>query len=165
MKKNQTCLKCGEENSPFANFCAYCKAKLDAQTQGETLSPSSLKKPTSTRITASENRDNRSDSSTVETGNSEDDAERIKKVFKWFLWGWVAFFLLAYMAIDLKRGIELLGTIFFAIAAAFVSTLIYWGIREFLKQRTETTSKAAATESEIAELRRQVEELSRKTNK
>ena len=100
----------------------------------------------------------------VNTSNGQ-DAERIKKVFKWFLWGWVAFFLLAYMAIDLKRGIELLGTIFFAIAAAFVSTLIYWGIREFLKQRTETTSKAAATESEIAELRRQVEELSRKTNK
>jgi len=67
------------------------------------------------------------------------------------------------MAIDVKRGIELFGAVFFGVTAAFVSTLIYWGIREFIKSNADKDHRADAAESEIAELRRKVEELSRKS--
>jgi len=67
------------------------------------------------------------------------------------------------MALDVKRGLELIVSVFFGVGAALVSTLIYWGIREFLKSNADKDRRADAADSEIAELRRKVDELSRKS--
>jgi hypothetical protein len=87
-------------------------------------------------------------------------------VFKWAFWGWSAFFVLAWFlnnGIELRSVIEIVISVFFGVGAALVSTLIYWGIREFLKSNADKDHRADAAESEIAELRRKVEELSRKS--
>jgi|TARA_B100002003_G_C13947515_1_gene459554 hypothetical protein len=98
----------------------------------------------------------------VETGNSENDAEKIRKVFRWLFLGWSAFFVLVwFINHDLKFLIEIAASVFMGGIAAGISTLIYWGIREFLKAKTGSGQRVEAAESEIAELRRKVEELSR----
>jgi hypothetical protein len=129
---------------------------------GTLATPSASKSSTLIADADSSNQLSKPESTSVKT-SSDQDPEQIKKVFKWFLWGWVAFFVLAYMAIDVKRGIELIASVFFGVGAALVSTLIYWGIREFLKSNADKDRRADAAESEIAELRRKVDELSRKS--
>ncbi|MQF70592.1 hypothetical protein FIL92_01250 [SAR202 cluster bacterium AD-812-D07_MRT_10900m] len=51
----------------------------------------------------------------------------------------------------------------FAAASALISTLIYWGVKEFLKRNADTVRRADAAESELAELRKKVEELSKQS--
>jgi hypothetical protein len=96
--------------------------------------------------------------------SDQENSRKIKRVFRWFLWGWVLFFILAwFLNHDLKFLMEIMMSVVFGAVAALISTLIYWGILEFRKSKAGTVSRADAAESEIAELRRKVEELSRKS--
>ena len=98
------------------------------------------------------------------TRSKQEDAKQIKKVFKWALWGWTAFFILGwFINHDLRYLAEIVVSVGLGVAAAFISTLIYWGIRELLKPNADTVRRADAAESELAELRKKIEELSKQS--
>lgn len=163
-----TCIECGRQNDRTARYCRECNAPLAGSSSAATTMVGTL---TATSRSKSRSELNMAATSqggtpnpTAEEIREAQDREQIKKVFIWFVWGWVAFFVLAYVAVDVKRGIELIVSVFFGVSAAFVSTLIYWGVKEFRKSNAGNGHRAAAAESEIAELRRKVEELSNKAD-
>ena len=166
---SNTCTECGQDNDRTARYCRKCNSRLDESSSAigttvATVSETVKSTDDSDSESKSDTTAERSDSvSSGSFDSDQEDSRKIKRVFRWFLWGWVLFFVLGYMAIDVKRGLELIASVFFGVGAALVSTLIYWGIREFLKSNADKDRRADAAESEIAELRRKVEELSRKS--
>jgi hypothetical protein len=187
------CPNCSKQNYPTDKTCQHCssplhlsvieksqvivsaKVKSTDELASESTVHTTANEP-KTHTTASESKTHttaqRSDSVSSRSLNldterkpDEDDAQKIRKVFKRLFWGWSVFFVLAWFlnhGIELRSVIEIAGSLFFGACFALISTLIYWGIRKFRKSKAGTISRAAA-DSEIAELRRKVEELSRKS--
>jgi len=93
------------------------------------------------------------------------DGRRIKKVFLWTFVGWAFWWTLSFAYGNLGPVGLMLWAVYmsFAAASALISTLIYWGVKEFLKRNADTVLRADAAELENAELRRKVDELSRKS--
>jgi hypothetical protein len=159
------CPACHTQNYPTDKTCRKCNCVLAltdadreitraAMLQAKVAGNSQTSVPVDDQIVAG--------TATSRTSD-EDEAQRIRLVFKWLFVAWLIFFTLAWSISNFKPAIELFVSALIAAAAALVSTLIYWGIREFLKPSDESVRRADAAESEIAELRRQVEELSRKS--
>jgi ribosomal protein L40E len=166
---SNTCTECGQDNDRTARYCRKCNSRLDESSSAigttvATVSETAKSTDHSDSESKSDTTAQRSDS--MSSGSFDLDLkndQKIKRVFKWFLWGWVLFFVLGYISIDVKRGLELIMSLVLGVGAALLSTLIYWGIREFLKSNADKDRRADAAESEIAELRRKIDELSRKS--
>ena len=179
------CPSCSKQNYPTDKTCQHCSSPLHLSVieksqvivSAKVKSTDELASESTAHTTASESKvsatsqrsgsnSSRSLNLDTERKSDEDDAQKIRQVFKRLFWGWSAFFVLAWFlnnGIELRSVIEIVISVFFGVGAALVSTLIYWGIREFLKSNADKDRRADAAESEIAELRRKVEELSRKS--
>ena len=155
MPDDKTCDRCGQLKSEFffvssqnPDVCGTCRDELRSPTTATVEDVADI------------------ETQPVATGrqtSDEDDPKLIRKVFKRLFWGWSVLFVLAwFINHDLKFLLEIITSVIFGAVAALISTLIYWGIREFLKPNADTVRRADAAETEIAELRRKVEELSNK---
>jgi len=152
------CPACRLQNYSTAMSCRHCNCSLDVTDANERQSKVTSNPQTAALV----GRQILAGTATGRTSD-EDNTQKLQKVFKWLFMGWVIFFVLAWSLSNFKPAMELFVSILLAAAAALVSTLIYWGIWEFLKSNTDKDRRADAAESEIAELRRKVEELSRKS--
>ena len=168
-----SCPECGRRVFPSEEYCANCEAPLpvvvrvggvtgnikisESPPSDDDLAPQEETTPTP---------NTGSSKSTGKRISDKQDAHQIKKIFRRFLWGWTVFFVLAwFLNHDLKFLLEVFVSVLMAAAAALVSTLIYWGIREFRKPGSDTVRRAESAEHEVVELRKQVEELSKKSDK
>jgi hypothetical protein len=150
------CKTCNRANLPNQPICIYCGEEVGASKTPDHGLRFPDRSPKASAPTSSSLPDI--------TTREGVDGRRIKKVFKWALCGWTAFFILGwFINHDLQYLVEIVGSVGFGVAAALVSTLIYWGIREFIKSNADKDHRADAADSEIAELRRKVDELSRKS--
>jgi hypothetical protein len=139
--------------------CQYCDAPLNVTNDQESLAKIVDKSNTAVE------EDTQSDLGvSIDRYSDEVESQAIGVVLKWLFVGWGVFFVLVWSLSNVKPAIELSVYVLFAAAAAIVSNLIYKGIRKVDEPDAHTIRRADAADSEIAELRRKVDELSRKSD-
>ena len=138
------CKTCNRANLPNVTACLYCGELLNRSPKASARTSSSLP---------------------YRTVSEGVDSRRLKKVFLWTFVGLAFWGTLSFAYGNLGPGGLILWAVnmSFAAALALISTLIYWGVKEFLKRNADTVLRADAAELENAELRRKVDELSRKS--
>jgi len=158
------CATCSRANFPTEKICRYCGAQLhevvdeDARSQqgGESAAPA---------VSDVEDSVGNTVSTSSRHNNNENVGRLFGKLFKWLLAGWGAFWVLSWSTANLKPAAELGIALLLALAAALISTVVYRGIKELFTPSAGTFRRADAVESEIAELRKKVEELSKRPEK